>query len=92
MGSKDAIITVKGRMESGRIFLDVMDNGVGVSKDIRDTVFDPFVTTKRSQGSTGLGLNIVFNQITGKLKSTIELQSPDSGGATWHMELPESIE
>lgn len=92
MGSKGAIITVKGRMESGRIFLDVIDNGAGVSKDIRDTVFDPFVTTKRAQGSTGLGLNIVFNQMTGKLKSTIELQSPDSGGATWHMELPVSIE
>ena len=71
--------------------LMVTDNGVGVVEDIRSTVFDPFVTTKRASGSTGLGMNIVHNQVTGSLRVTIELISPLSGGAQWKIILPKKI-
>jgi signal transduction histidine kinase len=37
------------------------DNGIGISDDIVDNIYEPFFTTKRAEGSTGLGLNIVYN-------------------------------
>ncbi len=66
----------------------VSDNGVGVAESIRDTVFEPFVTTKRHLGSTGLGMNIVFNQVTSKLNGSIKLELPVAGGSQWHMTFP----
>lgn len=91
-GDKGGIITIRGKLEGEQIHLYVEDNGMGVDKEIRDKVFDPFVTTKRAKGSTGLGMNIVFNQVTGKLHGSIELQSPEAGGTVWHMELPTKID
>ncbi len=69
----------------------VTDNGIGVEESIRDKVFDPFVTTKRSEGSTGLGLNIVHKQVTGCLKGSIELISPLAGGTQWRMTFPKHL-
>ena len=48
------------------------DNGKGLHDDIRNKIFDPFVTTKRGQGGTGLGMNIVFNLVSTKLGGSIE--------------------
>lgn len=90
-GVAEPMIKVKAGLVHDDVFLDVSDNGVGVDRSIRDTVFNPFVTTKRAEGSTGLGMNIVFNQVTGKLNGTIELVSPENGGTQWKMKLPKII-
>lgn len=47
------------------------DNGKGIAEDVKKRIFDPFVTTKRGQGGSGLGLNIVFNLVNAKLGGTI---------------------
>jgi len=73
------------------IELLISDNGVGVAQSIRNTLFEPFVTTRRHKGGTGLGLNIVHNQITKRLQGTIELISPSSGGAQWRIILPKIL-
>ena len=49
------------------------DDGRGIPPEHRERVFDPFFTTRRGGGSTGLGLNIVYNLVTSKLGGTIEL-------------------
>lgn len=87
----DRKIVIKGRSIDSGIELAVQDNGVGVDKSIRENVFDPFVTTKRNQGSTGLGMNIVFNQVTKSLEGTIKLECPDGGGTIWKLHLPKKI-
>ncbi len=74
------------------IELLVSDNGVGVAPIIRNTLFEPFVTTRRHKGGTGLGLNIVRNQITDRLQGTIELVSPSSGGTQWRIILPKILD
>jgi two-component system NtrC family sensor kinase len=51
------------------------DNGKGIAPDMLDKVFDPFVTTRRGQGGTGLGLNIVFNLIAKQFGGSITVSS-----------------
>jgi len=54
--SGEHVRVVVGVMEGGRVVIEVEDDGSGVPDDVRDRLFEPFVTT-RTQG-TGLGLAI----------------------------------
>lgn len=57
------------------VTLTIADNGVGMSPEIQEHVFEPFYTTKRSDGNTGLGLSIVFNLVTGTFGGKVFLES-----------------
>ncbi|MFZ6657170.1 PAS domain S-box protein [Undibacterium sp. TJN19] len=64
------------------------DNGIGITENIQKKVFDPFFTTKLGQGGSGLGMNIVYNLVTGVLGGEIQLFSTPGNGATFTMTLP----
>jgi signal transduction histidine kinase len=64
------------------------DNGKGMAPEIRDRVFEPFFTTARSQGSTGLGLHIVFNIVTRTLGGTIVCESLPGQGTSFRVTMP----
>ncbi|MGE4560629.1 MAG: ATP-binding protein, partial [Desulfobulbus sp.] len=64
------------------------DNGRGMPPDVRDRIFEPFFTTARSQGSTGLGLHIVFNIVTRTLQGTIECESSVGQGTSFILTMP----
>ncbi len=64
------------------------DNGKGMTPEERSHVFEPFYTTKRGQGSTGLGLYIVYNLVTQKLKGSIECESAAGAGTTFSVQIP----
>ena len=55
------------------------DNGKGLDDTVKDKVFDPFVTTKRGSGGSGLGMNIVYNLVNTKLGGSIKLVSVERG-------------
>lgn len=57
------------------ITLTYDDNGKGMTKDVLDHAFDPFFTTARGQGGSGLGLSIVYNLVTHKLAGKIKCES-----------------
>ena len=59
--------------------LTYQDNGVGIPDNILDKVFDPFVTTKRGCGGSGLGLNILFNLVFEKLGGTVKVENLEQG-------------
>ena len=58
---------------------------------MRDRVFEPFFTTARGQGSTGLGLHIVFNLVTQRLKGRIAVASEPGRGTTFIIRFPRSV-
>lgn len=70
--------------------IEVRDDGVGVPAEICDKVFEPFVTTRRNRGGTGLGLHIVFNLVTQTLGGHIELDSTPGQGCAFRLRLPKS--
>ena len=48
----------------------------------------PFFTTRRAEGGTGLGLHIIYNLVTQKLKGTIECNSTQGFGTTFTISIP----
>ena len=53
----------------------VRDNGTGIAPEIRDKLFQPFVTTKPTGEGTGLGLSISYDIVTQQHGGTIEVDS-----------------
>jgi PAS domain S-box-containing protein len=76
--------------ESGKDNVEIIfsDNGIGMSLDVRRRAFDPFFTTRRDQGGTGLGLHIVYSIVTTRLGGRLDLDSQPGGGTRIQMILP----
>jgi len=55
--------------------VQVRDNGVGIARDIRDKLFQPFFTTKPTGEGTGLGLSISYDIVTQQHGGTITVDS-----------------
>ena len=87
-GREHRTIEISAHSVGEFIELLMTDNGVGVAEHIRSSIFEPFVTTKRNQGGTGLGLNIVQDLVIDRLHGNIELVSPPKGGTQWRIILP----
>ena len=68
------------------------DNGCGMSQDVIDQIYDPFFTTKRGHGGTGLGMNIVYNLINKKLEGSIYIDSLQGEGTTVTLSLPSHLD
>jgi PAS domain S-box-containing protein len=64
------------------------DDGCGMNEEIRRHAFDPFFTTRRDQGSTGLGLHIVHSIVTNYLGGRLNLESKPGKGTTIRLILP----
>src|SRR5882757_3912489 len=75
---------------SGKDKIEVLfsDNGCGMSPEVKRQVFDPFFTTRRDQGSTGLGLHIVHNIVTNCLGGRVSLDSEPGEGTRIQLVLP----
>ena len=64
------------------------DNGAGMSPDVQRQAFDPFFTTRRNEGGTGLGLHIVYNLVTQQLGGRMMLESRLGQGTTFRIIMP----
>jgi signal transduction histidine kinase len=77
---------------NGGAKISFIDNGKGMSEEVVKKIYEPFFTTRRGHGGTGLGMNIVFNVISKKLQGNIEVASTPDEGSTFIVTLPKSIE
>jgi len=80
-------ITIRARAEGGHAVVEVRDDGPGVPAEIGDAIFDFGFTTKGASGGTGFGLAL-SRHLAGKLKGTLELDSPPDGGARFTLRFP----
>lgn len=71
-----------------RVLLLYKDDGVGIPARYISQVYEPFFTTDREKGGSGLGLNIVHQLVTEKLGGTINLTSTEGRGVFFEIELP----
>lgn len=83
-------ILVTGKRRGKRIVISVSDNGKGIPETLHRKVFEPFYTTAREQGGTGLGLNILYNLIGQKLGGEPFLASVPNAGTTVTAVIPQT--
>ncbi len=76
------------RRGTGALRIAFSDDGRGIAPEDRPRVFDPFFTTGRATGSTGLGLHIVFNLVTATLGGSVSLAAGTRRGTTFWIDLP----
>jgi signal transduction histidine kinase len=81
-------ININIKKEDDNLILEYEDNGKGINSEIKETIYEPFVTTKRNLGGTGLGLNIVYNLVHQKLKGSIKMQTQENVGTKFIFRLP----
>lgn len=84
------ILTVRSAMESQYVAITVQDTGVGIPMEIREDIFNPFFTTKRSAGGSGLGLAMT-KKIIGDLGGFLRLESKVGQGTAVTLLLPPYI-
>jgi signal transduction histidine kinase len=68
--------------------INFADNGAGMTPDVQRQAFDPFFTTRRNEGGTGLGLHIVYNLVTRQLGGHMMLESRLGQGTTFRIIMP----
>jgi len=73
--------------QNGKVVVTVRDDGPGIDEEIRDRLFDPFVSTKGPGQGTGLGLSICYG-IVKRYDGEIRVESSPGEGATFRVVLP----
>ncbi|HEH9417697.1 TPA: PAS domain S-box protein [Aeromonas sobria] len=81
-------ITIKVEQQGEDLLIDYSDNGRGIPPEILPRIFDPFVTSKRGQGGSGLGTHIIYNLVVQLLRGRINCISEPGNGAQFHIRLP----
>jgi len=61
------------------LHIDYQDTGKGIPNDVKKRMFDPFVTSKRGAGGSGLGMHIIYNIIKQLLKGNIQCIDQQEG-------------
>ena len=85
---KQGEIRIEIKSEASTATIHYSDNGVGIPVDNISMIFEPFYTTKRGCGGSGLGMYLVYNLITCNLKGKISCRSEVGKGTEFIIEFP----
>lgn len=83
-------LTVRTKAESGRILVEIKDNGTGMSDIMKDKIMQPFFTTKKGTEGTGLGLSIT-NDIVKAHGGSLEVATKKNEGTAFTIKLSEGL-
>ncbi|MES0335390.1 MAG: ATP-binding protein [Candidatus Magnetobacterium sp. LHC-1] len=83
-------ITIEVIDKERTIVVEYSDDGKGMSTENLKRVFEPFFTTQRGTGGTGLGLHIVYNIVTQTFGGHIECKSVEGEGTRFIITFPVS--
>ena len=82
-------LTIKVEVETPRrLHISYQDDGIGMDNEVASHMFEPFYTTRRDQGGTGLGMHIVFNLVTQALGGKISCETQPGAGVRFDMMIP----
>ncbi len=84
-------IVISASVNEDNLEIIYSDNGKGLNAEQKEKIFEPFFTTKRGKGGSGLGMNIVYNLIHGKLGGDIRVESNEGEGVKFILHFPAEI-
>ena len=85
---KKGVLKIDITKRENEIEIIYSDDGKGIEEENLAKIFDPFFTTNRGNGGSGLGLNIIYNLVTNKLKGSIDCESKVGEGVTFKLNIP----
>jgi signal transduction histidine kinase len=88
---QQGVINISISYLSEQLFVTYQDDGVGIDDTIKSRIFDPFTTTKRGSGGSGLGLHLVFNLVTQALNGHIDFESDAVHGTLFNITFPVTL-
>ncbi|TYQ15615.1 UNVERIFIED_CONTAM: PAS domain S-box-containing protein [Acetivibrio alkalicellulosi] len=80
-------IIIRGYCDKENVIIEIIDNGIGISKPVIQKIFEPFFTTKEVGKGTGLGLSITYGIIR-EFDGTIDIESEEMKGSKFIIKLP----
>jgi len=83
----EGTIIVKSRNDDEFIFIDICDNGCGMTEEVMEKIFEPFFTTKEVGKGTGLGLSVSYG-IVKKFNGDIKVTSRVDKGSCFKIIIP----
>jgi two-component system, NtrC family, sensor kinase len=94
MNARDAmpsggILEIRTACSNGTVEVEILDSGVGISREHLNRIFDPFFTTKVSGRGTGLGLSVSYGIIK-EHAGKIDVRSTPGRGTSFRLEFPVS--
>ena len=81
-------LTLHVRGEGDRAVVSIADTGRGMSAEVQRLAFEPFFTTRSSEGGSGLGLSLA-QEITHRYGGSISVTSHEGVGTTFTLAFPE---
>jgi len=85
-GMSEGQISITVSFHENQLKVHYQDNGVGLSEDKLAKLYEPFFTTKASQGGSGLGTHIVHDLVTDTLNGHIVAKSEPGKGLSYDIE------
>jgi two-component system cell cycle sensor histidine kinase/response regulator CckA len=84
---KGGVLEIEARNFGGSVLLTVRDSGVGMTPEVLSRIQEPYFTTRRESGGTGLGLTMVA-KILAEHKATLSVESQPGEGSCFSILFP----
>ena len=78
--------------DEGELHISITDNGMGMTPEVKEKIFENFFTTKPAGQGTGLGMSITYDVITRNHKGRLLVESEPKAGSTFTFIIPVKIE
>ena len=83
-------VEVRLSLKESDIILEVEDNGIGITPEIKEKIFESFFTTKKDYKGMGLGLSHTRDNVIKDFKGTIEVESTKGMGTCFKVVFPQT--
>lgn len=84
-GARSGNVTLRASRSGNQLVMQCEDDGCGMPADQAQRVFEPFYTTRRGQGGTGLGLYVCYQIASTQLGGTLHCTSTPGKGSLFEM-------
>lgn len=81
-------ITIDVEEKNEMVHISYSDDGKGMPEEVLEHIYDPYFTTKKNEGGSGLGMHLIKEIVTEHLKGTIEVSSQLGSGTTFAIRFP----